>query len=100
MEEKSLKQILLNHLNQTQGWVTKGQLGLIAEQEGYLPESSGRHLRFMAEHNEILVDYYKGKRNQKLARYARLGEQKPIPVKPKVELVEVDGQMIARLLVN
>lgn len=88
----SLKQILLDHLNKTEGYVTKGQLGLIAEQEGYLPESVGRHLRHMAEHNEILADYYKGKRNQKLVRYARLGEEvKPIKTNIPTYIENPDG---------
>lgn len=99
MKSPTLKKILLDYLNTQENWVTKGQLGLIAEQNGYLPESCGRHLRKMAEEKEILVSYYKGKRNQTLSRYARLGELPPIP-KQKVELVEVDGVMIARLLTN
>lgn len=86
MKNPTLKQILLDYLNETQGWVTKGQLGLITEQAGYLPESCGRHLRKMAEDKEIDVSYYKGKRNQKLSRYARLGEAKPIPAKPIIRI--------------
>ena len=93
MKEPSLKQILLEEINKTDGWLTKGNLGLVAEKAGYLPESCGRHLRFMAggatkrypNHTpEILVSYYKGKRKQNLSRYARLGEQKVLPKKPQI----------------
>ena len=96
--EKTLKQILLDEINQTEGWLTKGQLGLVAERAGYLPESCGRHLRFMAggatkkypNHTpEILVSYYKGKRKQKLSRYARLGEV----VKPQKPIIEIIGNI-------
>lgn len=82
--EKSLKQILLDEINATQGWLTKGQLFLISEQNGYSPENGGRRVRELAREEKILVDYYKGKKHQKLARYARIGELKPIPQKPKV----------------
>ena len=99
MKEPSLKQILLDYINKTKGYITKGQLGLIAEQNGYLPEGAGRILRKMAEEEKILVDYYKGKRNQTLSRYARLGGPKPLPSKPKVEIVVgEDGILLARVI--
>ena len=103
MKEPTLKQILLDHINKTEGWITKGKLGVVAEEEGYLPESCGRHLRAMAESKidhepEILVSYYKGKRNQKLSRYARLGEEKPKPKIAKYEIIEVNGQREVRLI--
>lgn len=86
MKELSLKQILLNFLNENEGWHSKGELGIITEKEGYLPESCGRHLRDMAEHNEILVSYYQGKRKQKLARYAKLNTEIIKIKKPRVEI--------------
>lgn len=95
-KDPTLKQILLATLNVSEGWVSKGTLGLVAEQNGYLPESVGRHLRKMAELNEIQVSYYKGKRNQKLSRYAKLNT--PTPQKPKYEQICIDGQWVARLL--
>jgi len=98
MKELSLKQILLNHLNSTSGWVSKGELGIVTEREGYLPESCGRHLREMAEKGEINVSYYKGKRNQTLARYSRLGELPPVPSKPQVIIEMVNGQPTAKLI--
>ncbi len=95
-KDPTLKQILLNHLNSQENWVTKGELGLVAEKNGYLPESVGRHLRSMAEKRidhepEILVSYYQGKRKQKLSRYARPGELKALPPKPKLVEIERDG---------
>jgi hypothetical protein len=99
MKEPTLKQILLDEINKTDGWLTKGTLGLVAEKAGYLPESCGRHLRAMAEKRpdhepEILVSYYQGKRNQTLSRYARLGEQIPLPVKPQIVVRDGVAYMI------
>lgn len=82
--DTSLKQLLLNKINSTEGWLSKGSLYVIAEQEEYSPENVGRRLRELEEEGKIIVDYYKGKRNQTLARYAKLGENKPIPQKPKI----------------
>lgn len=92
MKEKSLRTILLEEINKTPNWLSKGELGMIAERAGYLPESCGRHLRNMAElrpdhEPEIQVSYYQGKRKQKLSRYARLGEQKPIPKRPTITII-------------
>lgn len=88
----TLEKILLDYINTQEGWITKGQLGLISEREGYLPESCGRHLRKLAEKKEILRSYYKGKRGQKLVRYAKL-DTKP---EPKPSIIIRDG--IAYLL--
>lgn len=107
-KDPTLKQILLDYINSTQGWITKGELGIITEKAGYLPESCGRHLRFMAggatnkypNHiPEIFVSYYKGKRGQKLSRYARLGE--PAPTPPKLifkEIINEQGQRIMQII--
>lgn len=89
--KETLKQILKDYLDTQENWVTKGQLGLIAEQHGYLPEGCGRELRKMAESTllhqpEILVDYYKGKRKQLLSRYAHIGTTTPQIKKPRVEI--------------
>lgn len=94
--ETSLKQLLLDHINAHDGWLSKGVMYLVAEEEEYSPENCGRRLRELEEEGKMQVDYYKGKRNQTLARYSRLGETKPLPVKPKIELVEVGGIMVAR----
>ena len=107
MKEPSLKQILLAYINKTEGYITKCQLTLIAEQEGFLGETAGRELRILAgygykghpEHKpEIEVDYYLSKRGVNLARYARLNTPKPIVSKPKIEILEVNGQVIAKIL--
>lgn len=96
MDEKiSLKNLLLNHINATEGWLSKGQLYLVAEQEEYSPENAGRRLRELAEEERIQVDTYKGKRNQTLVKYARIGEVKPLPSKPKIEILMVNGQPMA-----
>jgi len=96
MKQPSLKSILLEYINSTSGYITKGQLALIAEQEGFLGETAGRALRTLAEDKLILVDYYKSKRNIDLARYARLGEEKPLPPKPKIIIEIINGVPMAR----
>lgn len=92
----SLKNILLDYINAEDTFVSKGQLGLIAEQHGYFPESVGRLLRSMAESTllhkpEIEVSYYKGKRKQLLSRYGRIGTVTPQIKKPR--MVERNGVM-------
>jgi hypothetical protein len=91
--KETLKQMLLDKINATDTWLSKGQLYLVAEQEEYSPENCGRTLRLLAEENKILVSYYKGKRGQTLAKYARLDTPKVI--KPKIELKEINGQRVA-----
>lgn len=86
MKEISLKQIILNEINNSEGWKTKGFIYDISEQEGYSPETGARCARELAEEGKILVSYYKSKRNKDLARYARLGESIPIPKKPRIEI--------------
>lgn len=93
--KETLKQMLLDKINATNTWLSKGQLYLVAEQEEYSPENCGRTLRLLAEENKILVSYYKGKRGQTLAKYARLDTPKVI--KPKIELKEINGQRVAVL---
>lgn len=93
--KETLKQMLLDKINATDTWLSKGQLYLVAEQEEYSPENCGRTLRLLAEENKILVSYYKGKRGQTLAKYARLDTPKVI--KPKIELKEINGQRVAVL---
>jgi len=95
-EHESLKNLLLAEINATEGWLTKGQLYLVAEKEEYSPENAGRRLRELASEKRIQVDYYKGKRNQTLTRYAKIGELKPLPIKPKIIIEEVNGERVAR----
>ena len=94
-EEDSLKQILLAEINATQGWLTKGQLFLVCEREGYSPENGGRRLRELVNEEKIQVSYYTGKRNQRLARYARIGELQPLPRKPIITFKEINGERVA-----
>lgn len=88
METDTLKNILYNEVLNTTGWITKGQLALVAEQHGYSIENGGRRLRELAEEEKILVDYYKGQKGQKLARYAKIGEAKLIA--KKVVEIKID----------
>jgi len=80
-----LKQIILNHINNSKDWINKGEIYCLSQNEGYSPETGARICRQLAEDKLIQVSYYRGKRNQTLSRYARLGEQ-PKP-KRRVELV-------------
>lgn len=99
-KKDSLQQYLLEYINSHEGWHTKGKLGyLVAEGNGYLPESVGRSLRLLAgeklDHKpEIQVSYYKSKRNKDLAKYARLDTQVVPPYKA-VELVDRNGILTA-----
>lgn len=92
---KPLNKVLLEYIESIQGWITKGQLALIAENEGFLGESAGRALRNLESEGKIQVSYYKSKRNINLARYARIGESQPIPPKPIISFIEKDGQRVA-----
>ena|SRR3990167_3323119 len=98
METETLKNILYNEVINTQGWLTKGQLYLVAENNGYSPETGARRLRELENEGKIQVSYYKGKRHQTLARYARIGEDKPLPPKPKIEIRMFEGRPLAVLL--
>ncbi len=91
MKEPSLKQILLENINATIGWQSKGQLALVAENEGFLGETAGRCLRQLTEEGLIQVSYYKSKRNIDLARYAKIGELQPTPPRPKFIEKIIDG---------
>lgn len=95
MREQTLKEILLKRINETEGWLSKGQLYLVGEEEEYSPETVGRQLRTLAESGEILADYYKGKRGQTLAKYAKTGTVKKI--KPRVIVIERNGERFAML---
>lgn len=95
-EDKKLKEILLNHINSTQGWISKGSMYYLAEQEEYSPEYCGRELRKLAEKELIQVSYYTGKRKQKLAKYAKLGEEMVKPKVPTIKIVFINGSPIAK----
>ena len=94
--DKSLKQLLLDKINETEGWITKGQLALVAENEGYLGESAGRQLRILAEEGKIFASFYKSKRNIDLVRYARLST--PKVTKPKIEIQIINNVPTAVLV--
>lgn len=90
---ETLKEILYNYINEAEGWVTKGQLFLLAEQNGYSPENGGRRARELVNEGKIQVSYYTGKKHQKLARYAKIGERQQI-YKPTFKEIERDGQRV------
>ena len=94
--DKSLKQLLLDKINSTEGWITKGALALFAEEEGFLGETAGRCLRSLAEEGKILASFYKSKRNIDLVRYSRLGT--PLKVKPKIEIQIINNKPVAIMI--
>lgn len=61
---------LLRYLQNNPGWHRKGTLYNVVDEEGYSPETGARELRAMAEEKLIFVEYYKGKKNQRLAKYS------------------------------
>lgn len=91
-----MEQILLTYLRENEGqWFKKVSLYVLADEAGYSPETAGRALRELAEKSKIKVDYYDGKFSKGLAKYA----YNPIqPSKPRVEVREVNGQMVAVVL--
>jgi hypothetical protein len=94
--EKSCKEIILEHINSTQGWVKKAEIYAIAED--WLAETVGRSCRELEEECKIQKDYYEGKYAKGLVKYARLGEEKPIPLKPRIEQVFENGIWIAKII--
>lgn len=80
LKNDTLAYHLYQFLIKNEGWHNKYDLYGIAHREEYSLEGAGRALRKMAENKIILVDYYKGKRKQKLAKYSALPiKQKPLP---------------------
>ena len=88
---QSLIDKIENLVNNADGFITKGQIYDLCEQEGYSPENGARRARELAEDGKILVDTYKGKRGNNLARYGKLGTEKPKP--PIPTFIEKDGVM-------
>lgn len=91
--EKTCKEVILEYINSVQGWTKKALLYSIAED--WLAETVGRACRDLEEEGLIKKEYYDGKYAKGLVMYARIGEAKPLPQKPRIELVEKDGQMVA-----
>lgn len=96
--KSTLRTILLTHIQSIQGWIPKGSLYSVGEEEGYSPEYVGRELRTLAEEGKIQVDYYKSKRNIELARYSRLGEDIPKVKVPKFVEIEENGRRFMKMI--
>lgn len=97
MVKKSLKTLLLETLNQHDGWLPKGEIMTTLAESGYLPDTIGRELRDLAEHGKILADMYRSKKGIKLVRYARLNTPNPQTTgKYKVEII--NGIAVAKAL--
>lgn len=86
---------LYNWLKAHQGWQEKWEMYVVVGREEFSPDSASRELRRMAQHGIIKVDYYKGKRKQKLSKYS-VGEI--INNRPKVIIEIVDGLPVARMI--
>lgn len=94
----NLKTILLDKINETENWLSKGELYKVGEDEGFSPEYVGRELRLLAEQGIIQVSYYKSKRNIDLARYARIGTETPKIIKPVFEEKIINGLRVMVVL--
>lgn len=95
--KNTLKSIIKKYLeNKTGEWIKKVDLYKVGDEHEFSPESTARCLRSLAEEGSIQVEYYKGKRKQKLAKYSALPiTQKPLPT---VKIVtQEDGRRIAVL---
>lgn len=91
--DKGCKEVILEYINSTQGWIKKAHLYSIAED--WLAETVGRACRELEEDGIIQKSYYDGKYAKNLVRYARLGESEPLPAKPSIYIIERDGKPVA-----
>lgn len=85
----TLNEHLIAHFKQNRGiWLKKGSLYALSDDWGYSPESLGRELRSLSEDptSHVTVEYYKGQRNQKLARYCY-----DAPVEKKMKIIIKDN---------
>lgn len=84
-----MEKILLTYLRENEGqWFKKVELYLLADEQGYSPETCGRTLRDLESRGIIKVDYYDGKYAKNLAKYS----YKPLERKPIIRVV--DGKAI------
>lgn len=89
-----LKNRIISYLNYRNEWIPKQELvdaikgQYDALKEGITTDYIGRALRKMAEHGEINHDFYKGKKKQKLSKYAPSSKEKEVKKKDvyKIEL--------------
>ena len=88
---ETCRKVLLDFINQTEGWHKKVQLFVVAQE--FSPETSGRQLRILAEEGKIQVSYYDGKYAKNLATYSRIGEQ-PKSNRPEI-ITKADGTRVA-----
>ena len=93
MKRPKAKTLIRELLKSHEGWISKGDLIAQLYNEGHSTDSISRRARELAEAGDIKVDYYTGKYNQQLARYASLKVEKPKI--PKIEIKEIDGRMVA-----
>jgi hypothetical protein len=71
MTKKGLTEYLLDELQKHEGsWLKKVELYIVADVQGYSPESCGRALRELAKEEKISVAYYDGLYAKHLAKYA------------------------------
>ena len=79
-----MKKILLNYLKLHEGeWFKKVHLYVLADENGYSPETCGRELRALEEEGKINVSFYDGKYTSNLVKYSYN------PPKEKVRTVKI-----------
>lgn len=66
-----MKKILLDYLKAHNGeWFKKVSLYILADENGYSPESCGRELRALEEEGKIQKQFYSGKYASNLVKYS------------------------------
>lgn len=106
METLSLKTRIVNYLVNQDRWFSKQELVDIikgafeAEKKGITTDYISRALRDLSEgkNPQIQRDYYKGDKNQDLVKYSALKVEKEIKPQLQVSIVEINGQVIAKII--
>jgi DNA-binding Lrp family transcriptional regulator len=94
MKQLSLSEKLYEELKLHNGeWIKKVELFVFAEQLGYSPETCGRRLRELVNEGKIEAGKYDGKYAKGLVKYSY---NPPKDLKAKIEIVEINGERIAR----
>lgn len=92
--EKSCREVILEYINNSQGWIKKASLYSVAED--WLAETVGRACRDLEEEGLIQKSLYDGKYAKGLVQYASIG-QDLTPKKPKFEeVLKEDGTRVMR----
>jgi hypothetical protein len=90
--DKTCKEIILEYINNSQGWIKKASLYSVAED--FSPETVGRACRDLEEEGLIQKSFYDGKYATGLVQYAKISYTPKVPKYEEV-LLE-DGRRVMR----